>query len=1467
MVVIKQYNSSQISELSNIPGKLVYDSTLNQLRFNNSSNFSVILEKDSNNNLTSINNLTTTGTVNANSLSINSVAVTASASELNYNDITTVGTAQASKALILDSNRDITNIRNLSATNVTGTLQTASQPNITSVGTLTGLTSSGAVSITNNTASTNSTTGALTVTGGAGIGGNVNIAGNLSATNVTGTLQTASQPNITSVGTLTGLTSSGAISITNNTASTNSTTGALTVTGGAGIGGNVNIGTNLTVNNDIISTTGDIVIDDGDSIILARNTATKDLNSRIYSDNTASMVLQSARGGGYIRMVTNNKSNATLSGNNFVLRNETDTPIDQIVVNGEFNRIGIMKSVPEYTLDVGGEINGTALRIGGTLITSTATELNYVDTTAGSAEASKALILDASRNISNINNLTTTGIVNANSLSINGTAVTASAIKLNYNDITTIGTAEASKSLILDSSRNISNINNLTTTGVVDANTLSINGSAISASAEELNYNDITTIGTGQASKTLVLDANRDITNIRNLTATNLTGTIQTAAQPNITSVGTLTGLTSSGAIYITNNTVSTNATTGALIITGGLGVSNNVNITGNLSATNLTGTLQTAAQTNITSVGTLTSLTSSGVVSITNNTASTSTTTGALIVTGGVGIGGIVNMNNRLTMTGNRNISTTNDYRNLNIIGGTYTNTFTAASGTDSTHQFSNFIGRQTINATNASVTTTNFSTLYIQGAPLASGTMSITNPYALYVDTGINYFGGDIKTIADVVLDDADSLIFARDITSKELNSRIFCDSVANLTIQSSRGGGNIKIITNNAVSTTESGKNLTITNNGIEQFTVNGEFNRIGIMNSTPSYTLDVGGDINGTALRIGGTLVTSTATELNYVDITTLGTAEASKALVLDANRDITNIRNLTATNLTGTLQTASQTNITSVGTLTSLTSSGAVNITNSTATTSATTGALRVTGGVGVGGDIFTNGILTSSRNGRGFFHTNGTLSLESNIFNSFGIHTAYLGTITNHTLILQTNDTSRLRISFGGDITVLTNTASTSTTTGAFMVTGGVGIEGALNVGGNINGTIGTASQTNITSVGTLTGLTSSGAVNITNNTASTSISTGALIITGGVGISNNINISGYSKSNQLLLGTSTDTASSRIMSALDSAMANGSSKYICFGKANSANNQAEIFYTHVSDGSNTNRLGIGFFGNNNLLNIVANGRVGIGTTSPSTALDVNGSIRNNVNGTGFIHNNGTISLESFVQGTSAAVFGTSTNHGLVLSTNGLGRIAITNSGSVGIGNFDPMYKLDVDGPIRANGTSSLTISSYAFYRSDGASGTGGGTTSNYAGIFNGRITCTGEVNVTSDYRMKNSIENLTDEYCKNFIDLTTPVKFNYNNDQSQAHFGYIAQDVLRAGFDDLVTLAPQPGLEEILEDDGFLNPADHTFVMSSNEIIPILAKNIKMLYTENEELKASIQNLHNMIIQQQEQINTLLNQ
>lgn len=68
-----------------------------------------------------------------------------------------------------------------------------------------------------------------------------------------------------------------------------------------------------------------------------------------------------------------------------------------------------------------------------------------------------------------------------------------------------------------------------------------------------------------------------------------------------------------------------------------------------------------------------------------------------------------------------------------------------------------------------------------------------------------------------------------------------------------------------------------------------------------------SLDVatGGEIDiesGGALKIAGTAVTASAAELNTVDITTAGTVQASKTVVVDSNKDISAFRNVGVVNL-------------------------------------------------------------------------------------------------------------------------------------------------------------------------------------------------------------------------------------------------------------------------------------------------------------------------------------------------------------------------------------------------------------------------------------------------------------------------------------------------------------------------------------------------------------------------------------
>lgn len=159
------------------------------------------------------------------------------------------------------------------------------------------------------------------------------------------------------------------------------------------------------------------------------------------------------------------------------------------------------------------------------------------------------------------------------------------------------------------------------------------------------------------------------------------------------------------------------------------------------------------------------------------------------------------------------------------------------------------------------------------------------------------------------------------------------------------------------------------------------------------------------------------------------------------------------------------------------------------------------------------------------------------------------------------------------------------------------------------------------------------------------------------------------------------VLGTSTDT--SRALSILNSGLAHGESYSLALGYANSNNNQAEITYFLSATGSTSNRLSLGLYNSADTLNVVGTGRVGVGITNPSTALEVIGVIRNK-------NSSGNANYGQFSTTEAQTTISTySVNTGaypadIIFSPATTERVRITTDGNVGIGITTPANRLSI---------------------------------------------------------------------------------------------------------------------------------------------------------------------------------------
>lgn len=217
------------------------------------------------------------------------------------------------------------------------------------------------------------------------------------------------------------------------------------------------------------------------------------------------------------------------------------------------------------------------------------------------------------------------------------------------------------------------------------------------------------------------------------------------------------------------------------------------------------------------------------------------------------------------------------------------------------------------------------------------------------------------------------------------------------------------------------------------------------------------------------------------------------------------------------------------------------------VTTTTNAVSTNSGALIVYGGVGIGGDLWLGGDL----------YAQGQLVLTTATFASgilagddidITIEPGSGAVVISNTSTLQTVTTRGSTTT--NAVTFANLTESTSTTTGGVLILGGLGLGGNLALNGKIyaNGSTGTEGQVLTTTptgvvwdypTSVFDGGTISQPLHIANTTSSTSTTTGALVVDGGVGIGGDVWVAGRVNSESLKIADTVFDSTSMYIDSL----------------------------------------------------------------------------------------------------------------------------------------------------------------------------------------------------------------------------------------------------------------------------------------------------------------------------------------
>ena len=939
--------------------------------------------------------LTTDGSGNLSFVSISTSSVS------NGNSSVSIATADGNVVLTVNNTSTLTVTE--TGANVTGTLDVSGNATV------------GNLSVTDVSATTVNASGNVsgaqlisTVADGTApfVVTSTTVVANLTASsatsaNVAQTVSNSAQPNITSVGTLTSL------SVTGNASAGNiSTDGALSVTGNASVG-NISatdgtfIGNVTTVG---LTANGAVNLGSVSNITISGGTA----NYFLQTDGAGNLAWAEVSG----TSLTNGSSNVVVEANGNISFSSAGNANVMVLSDGGITVTGFVSATANVSgnnLTTGGEVLATGNVTGGNIITGG--------------------IVQANGNVSG-SNLTTTGSVDATG-------------NVSGGNITTTG--------VVNATGNVSG-GNLTTTGSVDA-TGNVSGGNITTGGQLVST--VTGVAPLQVSSNIeVANLNAQYANIAQ--TANVANTVSDNAQPNITSVGTLTSLDVTGNVTAAAFVGSlANGSSEVSIATSGGDIAMSVNATSNVvvvstSGANITGSLGVSGNASAGNISTAGEVSASG--NITSN--ANVITDNILSRTGNITIAALSGNNSIiLTPTGTGHVDVSNT-RIINIADPINNQDAATKGYVDSVAEGLHI---------HASVATATPDTL----ANVSSGTVTY--------DNGTGGVGatltttGSFSTIDGVSLTTDDRVLVKNESTAAHNGIYVYTSSTVltradDFDTPAEIDGGDF-VFVNGGTTYADTGWVQT------ELVPVIGTDPMIfQQFSGAGTFTAGTGLSLTGTVFSIANTGVTAN----------TYGNATTAVSITVNDQGQITNITEsaftVDANAISGSSLSTSivTSNLTSVGTLTSLDVSG--NVTFGEELT--------------VDGNITSNAVVT----GNGFQVVGGA---DSNFANIGGTNATFTGTVTASTFTGDlANGTSSVSIptvngnialSVGGNVIVVTSS--------------GAEVTGTLSSSGNLSGanitTAGIVSATGNVSGGNIT---TGGVVSATGNVSGGNITTGGVV-------------------------------------------------------------------------------------------------------------------------------------------------------------------------------------------------------------------------------------------------------------------------------------------------------------------------------------------------------------------------------